>query len=119
MPERNSVVATLPASVRPYLDAHLPPWLQVRWWATRQQALALASGAEIGWFDMYDKEGMVAAVMAATDMRWLSSMIAGMERQEGACRACSQRDSVSRGNRRTSQYRRQMLHFVQHDKGRR
>jgi phosphoglycerate dehydrogenase-like enzyme len=79
MPERNSVVATLPASVRPNLEAHLPPWLQVRWWATRQQALALASGAEIGWFDMYDKEGMVAAVMAATDMRWLSSMIAGME----------------------------------------
>jgi lactate dehydrogenase-like 2-hydroxyacid dehydrogenase len=79
MPDRNSVVATLPASVRPYLDARLPPWLQVRWWSNRQEALSLAPGAEIGWFDMYDKEAMVAAVKAATDMRWLSSMIAGME----------------------------------------
>ena len=79
MPDRNTVVATLPASVRPFLDAHLPPWLQVRWWSTREEALTLAPGAEIGWFDMYDKEAMVAAVTGATDMRWLSSMIAGME----------------------------------------
>lgn len=79
MSDRNPVVATLPASVRPHLDAHLPPWLQVRWWSSRQEALSLAKGAEIGWFDMFDKESMAAAVMAATDMRWLSSMIAGME----------------------------------------
>jgi phosphoglycerate dehydrogenase-like enzyme len=77
--ELNTVAAALPASVRPFLDAHLPPWLQARWWSTRQEALALAPGVEIGWFDMYDKEGMVAAVTGATDMRWLSSMIAGME----------------------------------------
>ncbi|HQX59198.1 MAG TPA: D-2-hydroxyacid dehydrogenase [Burkholderiaceae bacterium] len=79
MPHQNAVVATLPASVRPFLEGHLPPWLQVRWWSNRQEALALAPGAEIGWFDMYDKEGMSAAVTGATDMRWLSSMIAGME----------------------------------------
>ena len=79
MSDRNTVVATLPASVRPFLDAHLPPWLQVRWWSTRQEALALAPGAEIGWFDMYDKDSMAAAVIGATDMLWLSSMIAGME----------------------------------------
>ncbi|MEP6971073.1 MAG: D-2-hydroxyacid dehydrogenase [Betaproteobacteria bacterium] len=79
MPDRNPVVATLPASVRQHLDALVPPWLQIRWWSTKQEALALAPGAEIGWFDMFDLNGMAAAVVAATNMRWLSSMITGME----------------------------------------
>lgn len=79
MSDRDSVNATLPATLRPLLEPHLPSWLQVRWWSNREEALAFGPGAEIGWLDMMDKDAMVAAVNQAGDLRWLSSMIAGME----------------------------------------
>ena len=65
--------------VRPYVEAHLPGWLQPRWFSNKQEALALAPGARIGWFDMYDKAAMAAAISAATDLRWLNSLLAGMD----------------------------------------
>ncbi len=79
MPDHDPVIATLPAALRPYLEPDLPAWLQARWWSTRDEALSLGPGAQIGWIDMMDKDAMVAAVNGATDLRWLSSMIAGME----------------------------------------
>ena len=65
--------------VRPYVEAHLPGWLQPRWFSNKQEALALAPGARIGWFDMYDKVAMAAAIAAATELRWLNSLLAGMD----------------------------------------
>ena len=79
MTDQDPVVATLPAALRPYLEPDLPAWLQTRWWSTHEEALALGPGARIGWLDMMDKEAMVAAVNAASELRWLSSMITGME----------------------------------------
>ena len=79
MTDQDPVVATLPAALRPYLEPDLPAWLQARWWSTHEGALALGPGARIGWLDMMDKEAMVAAVNAASELRWLSSMITGME----------------------------------------
>jgi phosphoglycerate dehydrogenase-like enzyme len=75
----DTLIATLPAMVRPYIEAHLPLWLQPRWFSNRGEALALAPGAQIGWFDMYDKHAMAAAIAAAVDLRWLNSLIAGMD----------------------------------------
>ena len=75
----NAVIATLPVTVRPYVEPHLPAWLQPRWFSNRHEALALAPGARIGWFDMYDRVAMAAAIKAAGDMRWLNSLIAGMD----------------------------------------
>ncbi len=79
MSDREPVVATLPAALRPYLEHDLPSWLHTRWWASRDEALTLGPGAQIGWLDMMDKDAMAAAVNGATDLRWLSSMITGME----------------------------------------
>jgi phosphoglycerate dehydrogenase-like enzyme len=36
-------------------------------------------GAEIGWFDMNDKAAMAATLEAATDLRWLNSIYAGLD----------------------------------------
>src|SRR3546814_10276600 len=41
--------------------------------------MALAPEAEIGWFDMYDKAHMAAAITAATRMKWLNSIYAGVD----------------------------------------
>ena len=75
----DTVVAALPAMVRPYVEAHLPAWLLPRWFSNKQEALVMASGARIGWFDMYDKAAMAGAIAAAGDLRWLNSLIAGMD----------------------------------------
>ena len=79
MDHRNSVIATLPAMVRAQLEPALPDWVQPRWFSSREQAYALAPGAEIGWLDMPDTDAMTQAITLATDMRWLSSLIAGMD----------------------------------------
>ncbi len=71
--------ATLPAPVRPLLEARLPDWLDVLWFATKQEAIDFAPGAEIGWFDMYDKDDMVAAIAEASGLKWLNSLYAGVD----------------------------------------
>ena len=73
------VVAVMPALVRPLLEPHLPDWVEARWFVSKQEAMALAPLAEVGWFDMYDKADMAAAIRSATRMRWLNSIFAGVE----------------------------------------
>jgi phosphoglycerate dehydrogenase-like enzyme len=74
-----TVVAALPAVVRPLLEARLPAGVQARWFKTADEALAIGPGAEIGWFDMADKSRMAAAILAATDLQWLNSIYAGVD----------------------------------------
>ncbi len=74
-----STIATLPAMVRPYIEARLPTWLEPRWFSNKDEAFAMAPGAQIGWFDMYNKPAMAAVIVHATDMQWLNSLIAGMD----------------------------------------
>jgi len=73
------MIATLPANMRAHLESFLPDDMQVRWYAGRQQAFAMAPGTEIGWFDMLSKPAMSEAIGLASDMRWLNSLIAGMD----------------------------------------
>jgi phosphoglycerate dehydrogenase-like enzyme len=73
------VVAVIPALVRSLLEPHLPDWVDARWFASKQEAMALAPLAEIGWFDMYDKADMAAAIRSASRMRWLNSIFAGVD----------------------------------------
>ena len=75
----NPAVAVLPALVRPLLEPHLPDWVDARWFSSKQEAMALAPLAEIGWFDMYDKADMAAAIRSAGRMRWLNSIFAGVD----------------------------------------
>lgn len=79
MDNYRKVVAALPGMVRPYLEARLPDWLEPRWITSRDEAHAFGPGAEIGWFDLRHKGAMMDAITNASDMRWLNSMIAGMD----------------------------------------
>lgn len=49
----------------------------MRWFLSHDEAIEAVKGAEIGWFDMNEKEAMVKALHAATDLKWLNSIYAG------------------------------------------
>ena len=65
--------------IRPLLEPRLPQGLDVRWFMSHEEALEAVKGAEIGWFDSNSKEDMVKSLMAATDLKWLNSIYAGLD----------------------------------------
>jgi phosphoglycerate dehydrogenase-like enzyme len=65
--------------VRPLLEPQLPDWIKPHWFMSKEEALALVPQAEIGWFDMYDKADMAAVIAAATNLKWLNSIYAGVD----------------------------------------
>ena len=67
------------AMVRPALEQRLPAWVSPRWFATTEEMFDLASSAEIGWFDTYNKADMAEAVRRASNLRWLNSIYAGVD----------------------------------------
>jgi phosphoglycerate dehydrogenase-like enzyme len=71
--------AVLNALLKPLLAPHLPDWLTVRWYANKAEAFAYAPVAEIGWFDMHSREDMAECFRLATKMKWLNSLIAGVD----------------------------------------
>lgn len=72
-------VTVLSGLVRPLVENRLPDWVEPRFFMTKEEAMDLAPAAEIGWFDMYDKRDMAAAIAAATNMKWLNSIYAGID----------------------------------------
>ena len=62
------ICAVLPALVRPLVEPHLPDDVDAHWFMSSDEAAILAPQAEIGWFDMMDKTGMLAPVKAATEV---------------------------------------------------
>jgi phosphoglycerate dehydrogenase-like enzyme len=72
-------VAVLSGLVRPLVEPHLPSGIEPRWYTSVEELLAFAPEAEIGWFDLDKKEPMVAAVQAATRLKWLNSIYAGLD----------------------------------------
>ena len=65
--------------IRPLLEPQLPADLDVRWFMTHEEAVEAVKGAEIGWFDMNDQAAMAATLRAATDLKWLNSIYAGLD----------------------------------------
>jgi phosphoglycerate dehydrogenase-like enzyme len=65
--------------VRALIEPRLPEWIEAHWYMSKDEGLALAPQAEIGWFDMYDKADMAAVIGAATSMKWLNSIYAGVD----------------------------------------
>jgi phosphoglycerate dehydrogenase-like enzyme len=65
--------------IRPMLEPHLPPGLDVRWFMTHDEALDAVAEAEIGWFDSNSKDDMVRSLMAAKKLKWLNSIYAGLD----------------------------------------
>ncbi|HAU21341.1 MAG TPA: D-2-hydroxyacid dehydrogenase, partial [Erythrobacter sp.] len=69
----------LSSLIRPLLEPRLPDGLDVRWFSTHEEALEAVPHAEIGWFDMYDQQAMADTLRAATNLKWLNSIYAGLD----------------------------------------
>ncbi len=65
--------------IRPMLESRLPDGLDVRWFMSAEQALEAVAEAEIGWFDMNDQAAMAETLRAATKLKWLNSIYAGLD----------------------------------------
>ncbi|MFZ1478854.1 MAG: NAD(P)-dependent oxidoreductase, partial [Sphingorhabdus sp.] len=65
--------------IRSLVEPRLPGWVEPHWFMSKDEALALAPTAEIGWFDMYDKAAMREIILAATKLKWLNSIYAGVD----------------------------------------
>ena len=76
MTKVNLVAAGL---IRPLIEPRLPDWVEPHWYSSKEEGMALAPLAEIGWFDMYDKADMAAIIGAAKAMKWLNSVYAGVD----------------------------------------
>lgn len=72
-------VAVLSAMIRPLVEPYLPAWVEPHWFATTEELFALAPQAEIGWFDLYNKDDMAEAMRRAGKLRWLNSIYAGLD----------------------------------------
>jgi len=65
--------------IRPLLEPQLPDDLDVRWFLTHEEAMDAVPDAEIGWFDMNDQQAMAETLRAATSLKWLNSIYAGLD----------------------------------------
>jgi phosphoglycerate dehydrogenase-like enzyme len=72
-------IAVMSGLIRPLLEPKLPANLDVRWFMSTDQALELAPLADIGWFDLNDKADMFKIISAATNLKWLNSIYAGVD----------------------------------------
>ncbi|WP_068077034.1 D-2-hydroxyacid dehydrogenase [Novosphingobium lentum] len=72
-------IAVMSALIRPLIEPRLPDWVEARYFANKAEALELAPEAEIGWFDMYDQANMLPVIHAATRLKWLNSIFAGVD----------------------------------------
>jgi phosphoglycerate dehydrogenase-like enzyme len=73
-----SLIAVLPGRMRALVEPLLPEWIEARWWGSSAELVALAPGAEIGWFDLHYKPPVLASVEAARGLRWLNTAYAGV-----------------------------------------
>ncbi|MEJ6596099.1 D-2-hydroxyacid dehydrogenase [Parasphingorhabdus sp.] len=72
------IKAAMASLVRPLVEPHCGD-LDVTWFTSTEEAMEIAPHAEIGWFDMYDKGKMAELISAATSLKWLNSIYAGVE----------------------------------------
>lgn len=72
-------VTVLSGLIRPLVENRLPDWVEPRFFMSKEEAMELAPEAEIGWFDMYEKRDMAAAITLATRLKWLNSIYAGID----------------------------------------
>ncbi|MEL6238866.1 MAG: D-2-hydroxyacid dehydrogenase [Pseudomonadota bacterium] len=65
--------------IRPLLESQLPGDLDVRWFMSKEEAINAVADAEIGWFDMNEKDAMAETLIAAKKLKWLNSIYAGLD----------------------------------------
>ena len=71
--------AVLSTLIRPLVEPRLPDWVEPLWFASIDELYELAPEAEIGWFDLNDKEPMIEGVKRAGKLKWLNSIYAGLD----------------------------------------
>lgn len=67
------------AVAAPLVESRLPDWIEPRFFRSVEELFQLAPEAEIGWFDLNDKEPMAKAIRSATKLKWLNSIYAGVD----------------------------------------
>ncbi len=72
-------IAVLNTFIQPLVAGRLPDWLEPRWYSSKAEALELAPEAEIGWFDFFEKSAIRETIERAEQMKWLTSLFAGVE----------------------------------------
>lgn len=72
-------ILVMNALAAPAVQPHLPDWIEPRFFRHTAELLEMAPEAEIGWFDLDDKTKMVDAIMRAENLKWLSSIYAGVD----------------------------------------
>ena len=72
-------IAVLSALIRPMVEPHIPDGIDARFFTSVEELHALAPEAEIGWFDLNDKEPMIEAVRRADKLKWFNSIYAGLD----------------------------------------
>jgi phosphoglycerate dehydrogenase-like enzyme len=71
--------AVLPALARPLLEPRLPAGLDVAWFTSRAEAIALVADADVAWVDMNRPGDTGAAAAAGARLKWLSTIYAGID----------------------------------------
>ncbi len=69
----------LNAMARPMFEPQCPDWVEPLYFTSTEHLLELAPQAEIGWFDLYNRDDMAAAIERATQLKWLNSIYAGVD----------------------------------------
>ncbi len=77
--EASPVILVLPALARPLLAPHLPADAEVRWFASAEDAYAMAPGAEVGWLDMQVPQHTGRALELGEDLKLVTTIYAGTD----------------------------------------
>jgi phosphoglycerate dehydrogenase-like enzyme len=75
----SKTVAVLSAMARSLIEPQLPDWVDAHYFASTEELMELAPLAEIGWFDLYNREDMAKAIEAGTNLKWLNTIYAGVD----------------------------------------
>jgi len=76
--EKRVIVA--PALFRAVTEPLLPPEVEVHWFETREESVALAPLADMGWLDEFSLEDSHEAALATVKARWLHTTLAGLSK---------------------------------------
>lgn len=71
--------AVISALVRPLLESSIPDGVDVAWIMSADEAVREVADADIAWVDMHDKQAMRDVVLAGTQLKWVSTLYAGLD----------------------------------------
>ncbi|MDM7956155.1 D-2-hydroxyacid dehydrogenase [Blastomonas sp.] len=71
--------AVISALVRPFLESSIPQGVDVAWIGSTEEAVREVADADIAWVDMHDKQAMRDVMLAGTQLKWVSTLYAGLD----------------------------------------